>query len=200
MSEVDIVGACAPKSDQLNADDLINISKTIQITGVKAGNAEQKIIIHFDGDNGKPWKPCKSMIRVLRHLYGDTAAAWVNHSVTLYNDPEVKYGGVKVGGIRISHATGIDQPVTLALTAMKGQRKPYQVKPLAAQVDKKLEAATAKKDAIKAAILACKTQEEVVALLEKESAALARFNADYAALAQELGETIETKRKELSNG
>jgi hypothetical protein len=127
---VDISGACAPKSDQLNADDLLGVTRDITIRGVRAGNAEQKIIIDFDGDNGKPWKPCKSMIRVLRVIYGDRAADWVGKRVRLYNDPAVRFGGVEVGGIRISHASGIDKPMTIALTVAKASRKPFKVEPL----------------------------------------------------------------------
>lgn len=205
MSEVNIAAACEPKSDQLNADDLINTTKTIKIAAVKAGNAEQKIVVHYDGDNGKPWKPCKSMIRVMRTLWGDTAATWCGHSVTLYNDPEVQYGGVKVGGIRVSHATGIEQAIMIALTAKKGQRKPYQVKPLiiAPVVDdtaKKLAAATAKKTKIIVEIAACETQESVIAVLDREAGAMDRFAADYPALAKEVNEAVSTKQGELSNG
>jgi hypothetical protein len=145
------------------------------------------------------------MIRVMRTLWGDTAATWCNHSVTLYNDPEVQYGGVKVGGIRISHATGIEQAVMLALTAKKGQRKPYQVKPLviAAVVDdtaKKLAAATTKKTKIVAEIAACETQEAVIAVLDREAGAMDRFAADYPALGKEVNEAVSIKQGELSNG
>jgi len=205
MSEVDIAAACAPKSDQLNADDLINTTKTIKITGVKAGNAEQKIVVHYENENGKPWKPCKSMIRVMRSLWGDTAAAWCGHSVTLYNDPDVKYGGIKVGGIRISHATGIEQAVVLALTATKGQRKPYQVKPLvvsAAEDDsaKKLAAAEKRKDAIIREIKAASSQESVIAILDREAATMDRFTAAYPELSKAVNEAVSKKQGELSNG
>lgn len=122
----------APKSDQLNADDLIGgVTKTIKVTKVTlAGEVDQPVSIHFEGDNGKPYKPCKSMRRVLIHVWGDDGSAYVGRSMTLYCDPEVKFGGAKVGGIRISHMSNISEPVTMALTATKAQRKPYTVKPL----------------------------------------------------------------------
>ena len=61
----DVGMTIAPKSDQLNADDLINGPMTITITAVKArpGSSEQPIQISFDGDGGKPYLPCKSMRR-----------------------------------------------------------------------------------------------------------------------------------------
>ena len=54
------------KSDQLNADDIIGTGITITVTAVKRGDsAEQPVVIHYQGDNGRPYKPCKTMRRVL---------------------------------------------------------------------------------------------------------------------------------------
>ena len=59
----------APKSNQLNADDLIGgRSITIKITKVSGVAGEQPICINYEGDNGKPYYPCKSMRRVLVHV------------------------------------------------------------------------------------------------------------------------------------
>lgn len=120
----------APKSNQMNADDLIAGPRTITITKVSRGNAEQPVAINFQGDDGKPYYPCKSMRRVMIHAWGDNGNDWVGQSLTLYCDGEVKFGGVKVGGIRISHMTGIHRTMDIALTATRGKRTPYQVKPL----------------------------------------------------------------------
>lgn len=120
-----------PKSDQLNADDLQGTTKTITVTAVKAGNTpEQPVTIEYEGDNGRPYKPCKSMRRVLIHAWNDDGRKWVGQSMTLYCDPEVKFGGVKVGGIRISHLTGIERKLDLSLTVTKAKRAPYTVEPL----------------------------------------------------------------------
>lgn len=122
----------APRSDQQNSDDLIAGPITITITKVQAcpGSAEQPIAIHFDGDNNKPYKPCKSMRRVLVQVWGRDGAAYVGRRMTLYRDPTVRFGGVEVGGIRISHMSDIDEPRTMALTATRASRKPFTVKPL----------------------------------------------------------------------
>jgi hypothetical protein len=130
----------APKSDQLNADDLIAGPMTIHITKVSANpeSAEQPISIFFDGDNGKPYKPCKSMRRVLVQVWGKDGTAYPGRSMVVYRDPKVQFGGLAVGGIRISHMSHIEQDVTMALTATRASRKPFTVKPLAAS--KKSEA------------------------------------------------------------
>lgn len=121
-----------PKSDQLNADDLIAGPRTITITRVEARpRTEQPVSIHFEGDNGKPYKPCKSMCRVMVHAWGLRHTNWIGKSMTLYRDPSVKWGGLEVGGIRISHMSDIGEQRTMALTVTRGSRKPFTVKPLA---------------------------------------------------------------------
>lgn len=144
---VDMSQTIAPKSDQLNADDLIGGPRTITITRVTGneGNAEQPVNIFFEGDNGKPFRPCKSMRRVMVKIWGADASKYPGNSMTIYRDPKVKWGGMEVGGIRISHMTGIDQKQTMALTESKQARKPYTVQPLKVEekVDKVAEGAKA---------------------------------------------------------
>lgn len=121
-----------PKSDQLGADDLLAGPRTITITKVdiKPGT-EQPVTINYEGDEGHPWKCCKSMARVLVAAWGADAKAYVGRSCTLYRDPEVKWGGMAVGGIRVSHMSHISGQMVLALTATRGSKKAYTVKPLA---------------------------------------------------------------------
>lgn len=128
----DMASAIIPKSDQLNSDDLIAGPITITITDVSIrGGQEQPVSIHFEGDNGKPYKPCKSMNRVLVSVWGADAKKYVGRSMTLYRDPSVKWAGMEVGGIRISHMSDMNESMTMALTVTKGSRKPFTVRPLA---------------------------------------------------------------------
>lgn len=129
---VNMAAFTAPKSDQLNSDDLIGGPRTVTVTGVRAneGSAEQPISISFEGDNGKPFKPCKSMRRVMVHVWGADAKNYTGRSMTLYCDPDVQFGGLKVGGIRISHMSHIDAPQTMALTATRARRAAFTVQPL----------------------------------------------------------------------
>lgn len=127
----DLTTTIAPKSDQLNADDLIGGPRTIRITKVALTSApDQPVAIHFEGDNGKPYLACKSMRRVLVQVWGGDGNAYIGRSLTIYRDPEVVFGGMKVGGIRISHMSHLERPVTMALTASKASRKPFTVQPL----------------------------------------------------------------------
>lgn len=128
---IDLRGTIKPKSDQLNADDLIGGPITIRITAVAVGEGEQPVSISYEGDGGKPYKPGKSMRRVLVNLWGPDGAVYVGRSLTLYRDEEVVFGGVAVGGIRISHMSHLQRETTMALTATKAKRKPFTVRPLA---------------------------------------------------------------------
>lgn len=128
----DLSQAIQPKADQLTADDLLAGPLTIQITSVTvAKTPEQPVAISFDGDGGKPWKPCKSMTRVLVNVWGPDSSQFAGRRVTLCRDPTVKWGGLEVGGIRISHLSHINGPSTMALTVTRGSKKPFTVKPLA---------------------------------------------------------------------
>lgn len=140
---IDMDQTIIPKSDQLNADDLLGgKTLTIKVTDVKEGDKDQPIVIRFEGDNGKPYKPGKSMRRVLRLLWGRDGKAYIGKSLRLYCDETVMFGGVKVGGIRISHMEGLKEQMTVALTASKSIRKPFTVKPLTASEQPKQEPAT----------------------------------------------------------
>lgn len=127
----DMLKTIEPKSDQLNFDSFIGgVTKTIKITKVVGTEGDQPISLHYENENGRPYKPCKGMRRVLVTAWGANGQDYVGRSMTLYGDPEVLFGGVKVGGIRISNLSNIAEPVTIALTNKKGSRKPFIVRPL----------------------------------------------------------------------
>lgn len=126
---MDIAPYIKAKSDQLNADDLIGGPIDVKIMGVKQGSREQPVIIEIDGDN-QPFKPCKTVLRVLTKAWGVDAGNWVGRMMRLYCDPTVMYAGVKVGGIRVSHLSDISSDLELMVTATRGKRKPIHVKKL----------------------------------------------------------------------
>lgn len=167
---MDMRPTITPKSDQLNADDLIAGPRTVTITAVKAspGSAEQPVAVYFEGDGGKPYMPCKSMRRVMVAVWGPDASQYAGRAMTLYRDPEVTWGGMAVGGIRISHMSGMDREMVLALTATKKARKPYRVLPLAVEAPKPAEKdkATQVADALIARFSAVVTAQDYYAILD----------------------------------
>lgn len=132
----DMTAVIAPKSDQINADDLIAGDITITITGVNVSpGQEQPVSIQFAG-SPKVFRPCKSMSRVMVAAWGPDAKAYVGKSLTLYRDPKVKWGGMEVGGIRIRAMSHIDRDLTMMLSESKANRKPFRVSVLQVQAPK----------------------------------------------------------------
>lgn len=120
-----------PRSDQLNAEDLITGPRTFTITDVREGSAEQRVRVFLaEGPEGRPWCPNVSMCRLMVLAWGPESDAWHGKRVTLYRDPDVRFGKDTPGGIRISHMSGLRKPLTAQLTVTKGRRGPYRVEPL----------------------------------------------------------------------
>lgn len=191
-----------PKSDQLNADDLIGgKTMTIRITGVDVKMDEQPVSIHFEGDGGKPYKPGKSMRRVLVNVWGPDAKAYTGRRLTLYRDDTVKFGGMEVGGIRISHMSHIQKSVTMALTATKAQRRPFTVQPLVEREEstpsQKAESAAPKKITAAEWIATLNIELEAAQTREAVDAIVARDNVQKA-LAGFKNESLETLKQRIA--
>lgn len=134
MAEIDVRHTIVAKSDQLNADDLIGSPLTIEVTDVHiADSPDQPLAVSYAGDNGKPYKPCKSMRRVLVNAWGHDGAAWIGKRMQLYRDDAVKFSGQAVGGIRISHLSDIKTTMNIMLQQTRGKRAGYRVDPLKSQ-------------------------------------------------------------------
>lgn len=126
---IDMKPTIEAKSDQLNADDLVAGPVTIKITGVNVGSgADQPINIRYENDKGKPFKPCKTVRRVLVHAWGDDGSKYVGRYLTIFRDPSVKWAGQEVGGIRISHMSHIDRDFVVPLTVTRGKKAPVTIK------------------------------------------------------------------------
>lgn len=135
---LDMTETIAPRSDQLNADDLIAGPRVVTITAVKRGTPEQPVnIITAEFGPERPYKPSKSMRRVLVAAWGTKAQEYVGRKLIIYRDPDITFGKERVGGIRISAMSDIPAPVTVALTVTRGRRQPFTVEPLREEATKK---------------------------------------------------------------
>lgn len=134
MTTTDMSVVIVPKSDQINAEDFLAGPKTYTIEAVYiTPGTEQPVNIKLAGEP-RAWRPCKSMSRVLVAAWGPDAKVYHGRAVTLYRDPKVKWGGLEVGGIRISHLSHIERDMMMQLTATKGKRAPHIVKPITAEI------------------------------------------------------------------
>lgn len=155
----DLRRTIVPKSDQLNAEQLLNSDMTIAVSEVRMGTSEeQPVILHYINDEGRPYKPCKTMRKLLIFAWGEDGRAWVGRSMTLFNDAEVRFGGMTVGGIRIRALSHIDKPIKVSLTATKGKKALHSIDVLQAAtlgpVLEAIEAATNKADMDRAKAMA----------------------------------------------
>lgn len=127
---MDLSQSIIPKSDQINAEDLLTGPRTFTIDEVVPGSAEQPVNIHLKELPGRPYRPSKSMLRVLVSAWGTEAATYAGRRLTLFRNPSIKWGGAAVGGIEISHMSDLPKRLTVSLMVTKGQRKPFSVDPL----------------------------------------------------------------------
>lgn len=127
----DLRATVVPKSDQLNAEQLLSGPITVKITDIKIGSSEeQPVIVHYENDAGRPYKPCKTMRKVLILAWGEDGTQWIGRSMTLYNEQSVKFGGMEVGGIRISHLSDIQRDMQVSLTSTKGKKSAHFIRQL----------------------------------------------------------------------
>ena len=129
---MNLTESIAPKSDQLNADDLMSGPITVTIREVAKGTPEQPIDVHLVEYPGRAYRPSKSMRRVMVTAWGAEAATYAGHQLTLFRNPEITFGREKVGGIEIAAMSHIDKALTVALTSTRGHRKNFTVQPLTA--------------------------------------------------------------------
>lgn len=122
--------AIEPKSDQLNADDFIAVpavTVTIkEVDFVSGGNVLKTRITVEEFE--RYYMPCKGMTRIMTDAWGEDEQKWIGEKLVLYRDPNVKYAGETVGGIRISHMTGLDaERNEFEITQNRGSRKKHVV-------------------------------------------------------------------------
>lgn len=122
----------AAKSDQLNSEDLISGSITVQVEQVVIAGGDQPVHIHYIGCDGKPYKPSKTMLKILGFAWSDDERTWGGKWLELYREPSVKWAGKAVGGIQIQSLSDIPKPIDLMLSESRGKKKQFKVSVLQA--------------------------------------------------------------------
>lgn len=197
----DMSSVIVPKSDQINADTLLAGPMTVTIREVTIhGGQEQPVSILLE-ETPLAYRPCKSMSRVLVQAWGADAKAYVGRTLTLYRDPSVKWGGLEVGGIRISHMSDIDGKKVMQLTATKGQRKPHVVMPLVVQRrddPPAQDGATKWSNAYLAAVRDAATIADLNTFANSKATKLAELQGARADLHTRCVEALDQRRAELA--
>ena len=132
MDISDLSGTIKAKSDQLNADDLIAGPITIQVEGItRVSDPKQPIHIYYYGCEGKPFKPCLTVRRILIALWGKDGSQWANRFMNLYVDASVSFGSQKnIGGLRVNAVSHIVSAATISLTVRRGMKQHFVIQPI----------------------------------------------------------------------
>lgn len=128
---MNISKAILAKSDQLNSSDLIGGPQTVTIAEVREGNSDQPVQIHLVEWPGRPFKPSKTVLRILDYAWGEETDDWPQGArMTVFRDPTAKWAGEEVGGIRVSHLSHIAGPFKLALRESQKKSVLHTINPL----------------------------------------------------------------------
>jgi hypothetical protein len=146
-NENDLSSTVIAKSDQLNADDFTDPIVIVVTRVDKVSSKDQPVLVHSEGR--QPFKPCLTMRRMLIAAWGKYKDEWVGRSMTLYCDDEVLWAGKAHGGIRVSHVSNIDAPVSKMLAVTRGRKKLFALLPLVVeskQIVEKVDAEAVRKE------------------------------------------------------
>lgn len=134
MTELNIAPFIEAESDRIVGDDLIAGPRTFtvsKVSGVIDEKKKKRLVLQLDGAN-KPFIPCKGMARLLGHFWGADAAKWVGRVLTLYRDPDVRFGADTTGGVRVCAVSDIDRTEKVPIRTSQKSVKTYEVKPVEA--------------------------------------------------------------------
>lgn len=103
-------------SDVIRYVDVMEQEFTLEISDVKKGKvtgkngkSTGKAMISFVGAE-KPLAAGTEILTVIAQMYGDAPKKWIGKKITIYGDPNVKFGGEKVGGVRVRPVVPKDEP------------------------------------------------------------------------------------------
>lgn len=122
---IDVSATIVAKSDQINAADIAD-PITVEILDVRLKSGDDQPV-EIEITNYKPWRPCKSMRRLLARMWGTDASRWIGQRITLYHEASVSWAGQPVGGIRVSAMSGIDGDQNIRLPAKRGKYETHSI-------------------------------------------------------------------------
>lgn len=125
----DMSKATEARSDQINYVDIghdgLKEIKVVSAHLVDDGKGGAKSVIHYEGDNGRPYKPCKGMDRLIQSKYawGSDSDDWIGKSILLIGNKDVIWAGSAHGGIQIKALSHIGKNGFSEFVAMNGKKR-----------------------------------------------------------------------------
>lgn len=127
MNKTELQACAAAKSDQIDADNLIGgITMDVTIKAVQRGPSNEQPLQLVLEETDKFYRPSKTYRRALIGCFGDEPAGWVGKRLRLVRNPDTMFGGVKVGGVEVSHAS-IEAPMVFMLQAKRGKKSAVSI-------------------------------------------------------------------------
>lgn len=131
-----IAKAIEPKSDQQNAVDYLSGPRVFTIAGTsdyRDDKGRAKVSIHLVEAPDRPFKPSATNLRLIVIGWGQDDTTWPGRRIKLTLDPNVTFGGEKVGGIRVVALSDLEQPFTAKLPTTRGKKAEFRVEKMESQ-------------------------------------------------------------------
>ena len=126
MNKIELLETAQARSDQINSDDLINTHVDVTIKAVQRGPTKEQALQIALEETEKFYRPSKTFRRALIGCFGDEPANWIGKRLRLIRNPDTMFGGLKVGGIEVSHAS-IEAPVVFMLSTKRGKKSAVSI-------------------------------------------------------------------------
>ena len=127
MNKSELQACAAAKSDQIDADNLIGgITMDVTIKAVQRGPSNEQPLQLVLEETEKFYRPSKTYRRALIGCFGDEPSNWIGKRLRLVRNPDTMFGGVKVGGVEVSHAS-IEAPMVFMLQAKRGKKSAVSI-------------------------------------------------------------------------
>lgn len=127
MNKEELQACAIAKSDQIDADNLIGgITMDVTIQAVQRGPSNEQPLQLVLKETEKFYRPSKTFRRALIGCFGDDPANWIGQRLRLVRNPDTMFGGVKVGGVEVSHVS-IKEPMVFMLAKTRGRKGEVRV-------------------------------------------------------------------------
>jgi hypothetical protein len=73
----------------------------------------------------RSWLYCKTSGHSIAAMFGKDDSAWIGKRITLYADPDVRFGSEQVGGIRVAGSPDIEKEIKIRVKFPK--KKPIEI-------------------------------------------------------------------------
>lgn len=126
ITKEDMAASIEARSEQIDADNLISGPIDVTIKAVTRGPSNEQPIQIVLQETPLFYRPNKTFRRALIGCFGDDSTNWIGKRLRLARDANVMFGGVKVGGTIVTHAS-IEAPVVFMLSTKRGKKSAVSI-------------------------------------------------------------------------